>query len=53
MYFEQNAPLPIKSNPGMLVHRNYSRSRSENVTLIASIIKSTLRYKTKGNHDGV
>lgn len=48
MYFEQNAPLPINSNPGMIVHRNYSRSRSENVTLIATIIKTTLRYKTKG-----
>ncbi|CAG5111249.1 Oidioi.mRNA.OKI2018_I69.chr2.g5574.t1.cds [Oikopleura dioica] len=47
MYLEQNCPLPINSNPGMLVHRNYSRSRSENVTLIATIIKSTLRYKTK------
>ena len=46
MYLRQRLPLPINSSPGMIVHRNYSRSKSENAAFIAEIIKLVIKYKS-------
>ena len=45
MYLRQAAPLPINSSPGMLVHMNHSRSKSENAAFIAEIIKLAYKYR--------
>ena len=46
MYLRQRLPLPVNSSPGMIVHRNYSRSKSENAAFIAEIIKLVIKYKS-------
>ena len=46
MYLRQPLPLPVNSSPGMIVHRNNSRSKSENTAYIAEIIKLILKYKS-------
>ena len=46
MYLRQRVPLPVNSSPGMIVHRNNSRSKSENAAFIAEIIKLVIKYKS-------
>ena len=46
MYLRQRLPLSVNSSPGMIVHRNYSRSKSENAAFIAEIIKLVIKYKS-------
>ena len=46
MYLRQRLPLPVNSSPGMIVHRNNSRSKSENSAFIAEIIKLVIKYKS-------
>ena len=45
MYLRQPLPLPINSSPGMIVHSNHSRSKSENAAFISEIIKLALKYR--------
>ena len=46
MYLRQRLPLPVNSSPGMIVHRNHSRSKSENAAFISEIIKLVIKYKS-------